>query len=733
MYIKPYFFLLLLFILINKCISTSTTFTITRDSVLDSYTITKNNNVLYDDLIVKKSSTKYHLKDYALNTSDIYDTSSNPTESFINTTYPSFINSYLDQINYNTTYNVVYQEHYPSGYIKAVTNDLYRIDLNHENPNSIYINQYFQCDKIYLHSSNSFNCTNEVNDTISFNYIDNSNERSYNLIVDQNLLASNYTFISLAINRLETISNYQDSILLIKDSNNKRTSLNKQMVAPLWTLAALSMVFISGMSSILQIWCCTSSKYKQSKYIWMLWLIFIILTSIISYTLGLAGFFLMGIIFFLYNFISYFIYCKHYGCCFNKIREKVQPLKQLDITTTNEGLNKEDDINTTTVRNSKSILSTCPNRFDQTSKKHYQIYSILFYLCIISWLLIFMFWSVKPYVLINRYAGRNNADFKNAIIIEEYIPQMIAKGVAAMYVYKGYAQSLKMNNFFDLSTHYCGIFYNKQLKNQAEKKEAIYNAFIKKYNIDMSIYNRSNYDEYNSVNDWFTRTLKDSIRPIYQINNTNIVNSAADARVIVFPSVPNDQRFWIKENHFNIEDLISTELYHEKFSDNVPLVIFRLSPQDYHRFHAPSDGIIEHIKVIKGGLHSVNFDGITSGNNAIYNTRTIVIINTINHGKIAYIAIGATCVGSVVIIPKVNDYINKGDEIGYFQFGGSTIVLLFENDVNFKFDDDLITSSNNQVETLIQVNTKIGIITLIKINMSFFFFLFYYNLFCDAG
>jgi phosphatidylserine decarboxylase len=289
----------------------------------------------------------------------------------------------------------------------------------------------------------------------------------------------------------------------------------------------------------------------------------------------------------------------------------------------------------------------------------------------------------------------------------EYIPEYIAKGVGAMYVYEGYAERLKLNNFvFDLSTQYCGTKYSKVLTTNADKKINIFDAFIDKYSIDMSIYERTNYEDYVSVNDWFTRPLAANVRPIAMPNNDSVIVSPADARLMCFDNVDPDSRFWIKGEDFNIEDLIGSESYKPAF-ENAQLSIVRLSPQDYHRFHVPASGTITRIQQIKGGLHSVNADGMTSGNYAIYNTRTVVMIQTENYGEIAYVPIGATCVGSIVLLVEEGDTVTKGDELGYFQFGGSTVAMVFEEG-SVQFEEDIMLHSKDLVESLTTVNSRLA-------------------------
>lgn len=146
------------------------------------------------------------------------------------------------------------------------------------------------------------------------------------------------------------------------------------------------------------------------------------------------------------------------------------------------------------------------------------------------------------------------------------------------------------------------------------------------------------------------------------------------------------------------------------------LVLLRLAPQDYHRFHAPLASTLLQQFQVEGSLQSVNSDGMTSRNYAIYNQRTVMIFDSPLVGEFAYVAIGALCVGSVHV-PSPNDTsipappgttYDRGDSLGYFEFGGSTIALVFQPGT-VRFEDDLVFASQRRVETLLQVRTRLAV------------------------
>ena len=159
-----------------------------------------------------------------------------------------------------------------------------------------------------------------------------------------------------------------------------------------------------------------------------------------------------------------------------------------------------------------------------------------------------------------------------------------------------------------------------------------------------------------------------------------------------------------------MEELLGDGVANPAGFDHASMVILRLAPQDYHRYHSPVGGTIASQHTIGGSLHSVNSDAMTSGNYAIFNTRVVTIINTPARGRVAFVAIGAVCVGSVQMVRGPGDVVGRGDELGYFQFGGSTIAVLFEDPAStgLRFDDEILALSALRVETLVRVRQAVA-------------------------
>nr|POE49218.1 phosphatidylserine decarboxylase proenzyme 3 [Quercus suber] len=216
-------------------------------------------------------------------------------------------------------------------------------------------------------------------------------------------------------------------------------------------------------------------------------------------------------------------------------------------------------------------------------------------------------------------------------------------------------------------------------------------------------------NEFKTFNEFFYRALKPSARPCSAPDDPNIVVSPADCRSVVFNQLEDAQRIWVKGREFSVERLLG-EAFPEDAQryQNGALGIFRLAPQDYHRFHIPVDGVMGEPKLIDGEYYTVNPMAIRSALD-VYgeNIRVCVPIDSVCHGRVMVICVGAMMVGSTVITRQAGDQVKRAEELGYFKFGGSTILCLFEPGV-MKFDDDLIDNSNGALETLVRVGMSIG-------------------------
>lgn len=226
-------------------------------------------------------------------------------------------------------------------------------------------------------------------------------------------------------------------------------------------------------------------------------------------------------------------------------------------------------------------------------------------------------------------------------------------------------------------------------------------GFINFHRLDMSEVLRPT-EDFKNFNDFFYRQLKPDARPCSASDNTNIIVSPADARSVVFDTMDDATRIWVKGRDYSVEKLLGDAYPLEaKRYKGGSLGIFRLAPQDYHRFHIPVDGILGTPKEIPGEYYTVNPMAIRSALD-VYgdNIRVCVPIDSVSHGRVMFVCIGAMMVGSTVITRKAGEKVKRAEELGYFKFGGSTVLLLFEPGT-MVYDDDLIANSSGALETLV--------------------------------
>ncbi|THZ84341.1 hypothetical protein D6C84_04173 [Aureobasidium pullulans] len=233
-------------------------------------------------------------------------------------------------------------------------------------------------------------------------------------------------------------------------------------------------------------------------------------------------------------------------------------------------------------------------------------------------------------------------------------------------------------------------------------------GFINFHQLDMSEVLLQTSD-FKSFNEFFYRKLKPDARPCSAADRPEIVVSPADCRSVVFNQITEAQRIWVKGREFSVERLLGNA-YPEDAKRYVggAMGIFRLAPQDYHRFHIPVDGTMLEPKLIDGEYYTVNPMAIRSALD-VYgeNVRVVVPIDSPKHGRVMVICVGAMMVGSTVITRKTGEQVKRAEELGYFKFGGSTLLLLFEPG-KMLFDDDLVDNSNGALETLVRVGMSIG-------------------------
>lgn len=269
-----------------------------------------------------------------------------------------------------------------------------------------------------------------------------------------------------------------------------------------------------------------------------------------------------------------------------------------------------------------------------------------------------------------------------------------------------YLRWLYNNPFAKIALHgaikrkFVSDYYGKKMDSKDSRKKIA--EFVKEYNINMDESEKI-IDEFNSFNEFFFRKLKSKSRTISEKE----VVSPADGKIIAFNSITESEEFFIKGRKFNLKEYLGDESLAKEFEGGA-MAIIRLAPVDYHRFHFPIDGTAGKNIKINGDYFSVSPIALKKSIEIFMeNKREYCIVENKNIGKAVVSEIGATMVGSIIQTYGEKQEIKKGEEKGYFKFGGSSVMILFQKD-RIKFDEDLINNTKAGYETYIKMGEGIG-------------------------
>lgn len=245
-------------------------------------------------------------------------------------------------------------------------------------------------------------------------------------------------------------------------------------------------------------------------------------------------------------------------------------------------------------------------------------------------------------------------------------------------------------------------WYGKKM--DSPKSCEIIENFARENGIDLNEAEK-NLNEFTSFNDFFIRKLKEGARKIDFEESTLV--SPADGKVLVIENIHDSSKFFLKGEEFTLGDFFKNEVLAEKYLGGI-MVIVRLAPADYHRFHFPADGKISMSRKIEGYYYSVSPHAIRQ-NFRIFceNKREYSILSTEKFGDICIAEIGATMVGGIKQTYEPDTFVKKGDEKGYFYFGGSTVIMFLEKD-RVEIDRDILENSINGIETKVFMGEGIG-------------------------
>jgi phosphatidylserine decarboxylase len=211
-------------------------------------------------------------------------------------------------------------------------------------------------------------------------------------------------------------------------------------------------------------------------------------------------------------------------------------------------------------------------------------------------------------------------------------------------------------------------------------------------------------DAYPSLDAFFARRLRPEARP--PDPDPAAFLSPCDARTLAFARWPTQRPLEIKRSRVTLPELVNEDpVLCQRFSGG-GVLISRLAPADYHRFHFPAQGWASPARAFPGRLHSVHPIALEAGAPSLRNKRSLTVLETAKFGVLALIEVGALVVGTIVQT-FAPGWVERGAEKGTFRFGGSTVVVLSEPG-RVRWDQDLLDATAAGHETLVRVRTRVG-------------------------
>ncbi|MFX3681380.1 MAG: archaetidylserine decarboxylase [bacterium] len=292
-----------------------------------------------------------------------------------------------------------------------------------------------------------------------------------------------------------------------------------------------------------------------------------------------------------------------------------------------------------------------------------------------------------PVTLFNRYSGQIETE---QIYGEKWLRWAYETGLG-----RATTSILLRRSFFSW-------YYGKRMNRPYSATKVL--PFVVDYDLDADEFDKQAW-EYKTFNEFFSRRLKPEARPI--ASGDDVAVMPADGRHLAFQQLENTDGFYLKGQKFSLPELFGSSEIAEPFTGG-SMLISRLCPIDYHRFHFPVAGTPRNSKTINGFLYSVN--PIALRRQVAYlvqNKRMLTLVESERFGLVAMFEVGATCVGSIkqlYVDGRVNE---KGEEKGLFKFGGSCVITVFQRG-RIKFADDLVNHSREYREVYAKMGDVLG-------------------------
>ncbi len=228
--------------------------------------------------------------------------------------------------------------------------------------------------------------------------------------------------------------------------------------------------------------------------------------------------------------------------------------------------------------------------------------------------------------------------------------------------------------------------------------------FVDEFKIDMTYFDIPE-KGFKTFNEFFYRKFKKEKINIERDKHSLI--SPCDGKVLAYENIDVKRLIQIKGITYSLAELIGSDTIDSNYAGGSCLIV-RLCPSDYHRIHFVDDGICSPTTKIKGFYYSVNPTSLNRINKIFCsNKREWSILRSENFGEILYVEVGATFVGSIIQTYDNNEIVKRGDEKGYFKFGGSTVILFLKKDA-CKIDKDILDQTAKGMECSVSMGERIG-------------------------
>ena len=289
------------------------------------------------------------------------------------------------------------------------------------------------------------------------------------------------------------------------------------------------------------------------------------------------------------------------------------------------------------------------------------------------------------------YRNRKTDEMISEPLILPRIQYAVARSHVAIFIY----------NIFLNTYPFCWLLGKWMDLSGSQKK---IQPFVQKYDINLNEIELP-LNQYKNLNAFFSRKLKPDARPF--IADSHIFCSPADGKVLAYPKLNAQTRLPVKGSHVDIAHLLSSKESATPYRNGAALVI-RLAPADYHRYHFPVAGIATSSTKISGRYYLVNPIALDVKPDLFaHNKREVTYLETEHFGRIMIMEVAGWGVGRIVQTYQPGN-VERGQEKGYFQFGGSTLVLLFEPG-RIVFDNDLTRDTQADIEVQVHAGSQLGV------------------------